>query len=198
MPANQTGVYWFGLVIPAAHEIGLLPERLPDDRARARLELTSTLDRFARVYGDNKLSGRLRDSRHRHLAVALDVHAVAHRLIEPGHFFSRWMQSAADADVGEMLRNLRRISECLPPVYVGLAHEQSLADRLRDHLEGRSNLLGHLKRTDLHWQDLYYRCVAIESLDKASYRVLGKDTTVFVPPRVFESLGVLHGFVAQR
>jgi hypothetical protein len=174
VPANQTGLYWFGLSIPAPHEVGLGSNSSAEEREKAQIQLSAILDRFSRVYCESELSGLLRDKRHSHLSVAMDVTAIARRIVEPSHFLNPWLGGADDTEVFALLSALRRISASLPPIYVGLAYDQSLSDRLSDHLDGRSNLQFHLSRSGLQWQDLYYTCITIESLDKNIYRLLEK------------------------
>lgn len=174
VPENQTGVYWFGLSVPAPHEIGLGSSNSVEERAKAQSQLTTILDRFSRVYCEWELFGQLRDKRHAHLSVAMDVAAVARRVVEPSQFLNPWLGKADDAEVIALLSALRRMSASLPPIYVGLAYDQSLSDRLSDHLDGRSNLQSHLLRSGLEWQDLYYTCISIDSIDKDIYRLLEK------------------------
>jgi hypothetical protein len=172
VPSNQTGVYWFGLTIPAPHELGLEATNSAEEQSKGRRALSTLLDRFSRVYCDSELVGQIRDVKHPHLAIAMDVVATACRLTKPSEFLDPWLNSTNGNDAASLLSALRAISASLPPIYVGLAYQQSLLDRLNDHLDGRSNLRSHLSRTGLDWQDLYFTCVEIQTLDKRSYRVL--------------------------
>lgn len=168
VPKDTGGIYFFTLRFPTDYELGLNTEgQLSFDKA---FNLIKTLtDKYARVYNYQNLYGILADNKSDHLKSNFVLNANYRAKISPSEILD-------DIRPNDIIK-LREVSSILRisfdvsiPVYIGLTFEQSLSERLEQHLNGMTSMSSFIKEFDLAWDNFHFNCNPIIALNKKELR----------------------------
>lgn len=159
VPDADGGVYVVTARYPSDRQLGFGPP--PVDTNRLRQNIVRTLRIFQASNHIPGLTGKVSTvSQAKHMR--LNFEAALHQT-DSG--FGAGEIELALGDYGrryslielrETAKTLRLASQFLRPLYVGMASDRSLQERLRDHLADRSGLAERLKLYRLAWADTQY------------------------------------------
>jgi hypothetical protein len=159
VPRDLGGIYQFCLRFPSDYELGLL--RTQPDLESVRALLLRYFAETAPLFGLVGLIGELRSPAYaHHLRVVFtidgkrtDTSAISERMAA---YLLRTTTCVKDTLMTTAV--IRKAFDIAPPVYVGIAAEQSLAARLNQHLSGSTNLAKRIAEFGMSWNHFEYRC----------------------------------------
>jgi hypothetical protein len=163
IPDKKSGVYSFYLRFPTDYEFGLSNNISLDVVAKNIVRKLNEFEHLLNnvsLYGtvqDNKLSNHLMKN---YKAVLDSDHSLANREFES--IFMELARNPSKMPMKETLRAIRTAFNFATPVYIGMTDRQSLRKRLQQHLSGSSQFSERLTENNLGWNDLLYRCVAVD------------------------------------
>jgi hypothetical protein len=91
-----------------------------------------------------------------------------------------------EAEVRRVTRAMRLAFSSAPPIYVGLAVNQSLRARLDQHLSGNSVVSREIERYGLSWTNIEYRCVTLGTSSLPRVRALEQAIQSIFKPTLSE------------
>ena len=174
VPISSGGIYLFTLRFPTNYE---LSGENNEDLLRFNIR------KYLSMLSDTKLSGTLSDpekARHLHDHYSLSANVQ----------LETCLSVALDDTVlstiptKELISLLQDFFFFLPPIYVGLAYDQSLSERLSQHLGGQTQFSSRLRDSSLSWHELYYYCMPIENWNRTQVRYVETLFQAYAQPKL--------------
>lgn len=159
VPRDRGGIYQFCLRFPSDYELGL--SRPEPNLESVKQHLHLFIVDVSALFGLVGLTGEahsLASARHLRVAFSLtgrrtDTKDMASRM---SLYLARTMGTVEMALMTTSV--IRKAFEIAPPVYVGIAANQSLGARLDQHLSGSSHVAKRIHDLGLSWNHFEYRC----------------------------------------
>lgn len=183
IPTDRGGVYFLRMRFPSDYELGVY-EGVPSDLSRVISLCSGAIERAVALLIPDQLEGTLHEQgKASHLKVEYRVGAGATR----NHNVKELVEvllSGPDPylTLSTVLEMLRHFFNQLPPVYVGMTSQQSLADRLEQHLSGTSGLAERLAKHRIDWNELWYGYMPLEGVESTEMRALEKMFQMIIRP----------------
>lgn len=163
------GIYHFSLRFPSNYELGYSDSKGVNIE-RVSEVLLRTIKKFDAVYSSESINGEL-STPHKssHLKTIYDIQAS----MSPKNHAYRLMKDylsmpLSDKRLKDLINSLRLAYEMAPPLYVGMTYKQSLSGRLMQHYSGSSGFSDELKKYNLGWNNVIYKCIELEAENKSS------------------------------
>lgn len=175
VPRQSGGIYQFSIRFPSLYELGLTSSSPNVDRVATAM--TAYLCRVAPAFGIRDLNGFLNSAAQgTHLKTTFKVHATRHDLAQLHATIRNVFSSPAQTvdDIRAIASAVQFAFQMSPPLYIGIASDQSLGVRLDQHLSGSTHLATRLQSIDLEWRHLEFRCVPLPQCDRMAIRRLEK------------------------
>jgi len=174
---TKTGVYCFQLRFPSSAELGIGDKSISLDTVKENI--LDKLDAFDQALNFQKMRGSFRDEARKgmHMLSLFEFNGNSRKLNPVTNLFNDAQKSgllSTEDEVKMYIEISARMIDVLPPVYIGIATEQSLRTRLKQHLAGGSSVLEKLIEYDLSWPDVVFKCVEQDGLNKGMARNLEK------------------------
>jgi len=173
VPRDVGGIYQFRVRFPSNFELGLVDDK--SDVSTAIANLQDFLERVSPTFQLPTLDGALRSSGiAKHLRQHFLVRAEAQNRKPPSSFLEHIYPKneytlGAAMSVIDVIRDAFTMA---PPLYIGIAAEQSLGMRLDQHLANTTQLSERIKSVGLSWSMIEYQCIPIHDLTTIDMRKL--------------------------
>lgn len=177
IPDQLGGFYCFRLKFPGAFELGLSNE---DNIPRGIENLRRAIVRYSSAIKKGELSGVLDNSgvqgvRADHLRVK---YSVAMERVDTLSYdeVERLIDACLEGvfPVIDLVKYFDFAVQCIPPIYIGIAYDQSLRSRYSQHKAEGSLFRLRLKDLGLYWSDLQYSYNAQDNLPKKIFSHIEK------------------------
>lgn len=166
VPDNKGGIYYFKLRFPNNYELGLSGDSISEAQ---KTNLLNHLNRFKKILIDQKYTGILVDNKKGlHLRGGYQMEAIYRDFVEANELFYDVLNiDLSDDLLHHMIDFIRDMFNSLPPIYIGMAVEQSLQSRLKQHIAGETGLLSRISKYQFSVSDLSYHCLPLpENYDR--------------------------------
>lgn len=175
VPDDMSGLYLCRVMFPSDYRLGISnPENRSHEELSRGIGVTvRKLDTIVRCIHGSSLTGVIRGTKRKHINTVFELSAT------------RVCESTAELSAGELspsspdellayVTAVRYAVDVMPPLYVGIAHKQSLQSRLVDHLEGRTALYAKLCDAGLSWEDTRFLTLSTTNWSFGRLRSLEK------------------------
>lgn len=160
------GIYIFKLRLPS---YGRLTEGDERNVELLRKRLSQRLASYSSVILEGELSGTVSDGRGSHIRRTLNV--VASEMLFD---MTTLLASLAEGVLGRNGRSTYELfnfmTNQLPPLYVGMAFDQSLNERLLQHIELKTSFSEKMRKFDLGWSESSIDVVIYNESNKIELR----------------------------
>jgi hypothetical protein len=162
------GIYYFSLRFPSDYELGLSADADPKTILG---NLKSRVDRYAQVLSRTKLDGFLEDSKAEHIRTRLLLSGGFSDLIAPSELLQESLQGSLEIrDLAEVITVLRFAFASARPIYIGMCFDQSLHQRVGQHVDGQTGLVPLLHDCKLAIMDVVVHCLTLPYTERARLR----------------------------
>lgn len=156
LPNDSGGMYALFLSFPSDQELGFYETTLTLSQLKHNIQ--SLISRLLETYMSSRYHGTLKSGQTgRHLRQSLVILAKLDNVNNYIKTFDEKMKIAKSPDELRLLAALiRGLFDALPPIYIGIATEQSLRTRINQHSAGATGFSDRLASANLSRSDL--RC----------------------------------------
>lgn len=180
-PAYSGGVYFFNIRFPSDYELGITGKTidLPATRGLINMKVQNLLSAIF----SGSLFGCISDKKAEHLHASFEIIAERSDQTKTSQLVANQLQNLTSPELLLDLTQVLRVAfDQLPPIYIGLAWQQSLHDRLQQHLTGQTALLTNLKNFNLSFYDLFFSCLPVKLDRRSDLRDLEKTLQSILKP----------------
>ncbi len=159
VPDNVGGIYFFTLRFPTDYELGVYTDI---EFLKIKKNLMNFLDTFAFINSSKELDGIMKNSKAIHLQTIFSLNAIENISIMPSGILNE-ITTANKEELVELIFILRSTLQFSKPIYIGLAKNQSLQTRLKQHISDQSNMHKFMHVNKLNWDMIQYNCFPLKN-----------------------------------
>jgi len=180
LSSTQGGIYFFSVRFPTDYELGITTRV---DSETVLKNLAGRLNNYARAYAYSELRGVLHDGKAEHMRTCLEISGQLEVCTKPSELLESLLAvSKPPIPLAEITRVLRFAFSADKPLYIGICFDQSFYDRISQHVNGNTGLLGFLKECQMSIVDVSVNCLPLDVADRKHLRCYEKLTqSIFRP-----------------